>query len=69
MTFWIWTWTICLVAAVAAFAVMAVLVSIGGAFDIRRLFRRLRESKADDQGSSDEWVAASKPARGAGERH
>ena len=43
MTFWIWFWTIFLLASLALFAVLAVVVSIGGFFDIKRMFERLKE--------------------------
>jgi len=41
MMFWILLWKISFVVAVVLFAVMAVLTTIGGAFDIRKLLRRL----------------------------
>jgi len=44
MTFWIYLWKIMLVAAMCLFAGMAVWVTIGGFFDIKRLFASLRES-------------------------
>jgi len=42
MEFWlpIWKWT--LILGVTAFAILAVVVIIGGAYDIRSLFRSLR---------------------------
>ncbi len=43
MTFWIWFWTIFLLASLALFAVLVVVVSIGGFFDIKRMFARLKE--------------------------
>ena len=44
---WVLVWKICLLVAVGAFAIMSVAVSIGGAYDLRRLFRQL----ADDDRS------------------
>jgi hypothetical protein len=49
MTFWVLFWKVCLVAALAVFACTAVLVSIGGAADIGRLIRRLREVEPDEE--------------------
>jgi hypothetical protein len=43
MSFWIDFWTIFFVASLAVFAVVAVVVSIGGFFDIRSLFKGLAE--------------------------
>ena len=49
MSFWIDFWTIFFVVSLAVFAVVAVVVSIGGFFDIRSLFRGLadRNSQQD----------------------
>ena len=44
--FWIVSWKVLLLAAVAAFAVLAVVVTLGGFFDILRLLKTLREERA-----------------------
>jgi hypothetical protein len=43
MSFWILLWKACLIGAIAVFAVTAVVVTIGGAVDVRRLLRKLRD--------------------------
>lgn len=42
---WMMLWKISLIVSIACFAVMAVIVSIGGALDVRRLFQRLRDDE------------------------
>ena len=42
--FWIILWKVVLIGALILFGGMAVWVTIGGFFDIKRLFRRLTES-------------------------
>ena len=42
---WTLLWKIVLVVSLLLFAVVAVVTTIGGAFDIRKLFRRLREDE------------------------
>jgi hypothetical protein len=42
---WELLWKVVLLATLAAFAAMAVLVTIGGARDIRRLLRRLGDDE------------------------
>ena len=42
MEFWETLWKIVFFAGVGLFAAMAVLVTVGGMFDIRKLFRRIR---------------------------
>jgi hypothetical protein len=49
MTFWIVLWKIVLIGGVLLFGGMAVWVSIGGAFDIRRLFARIAESHKEGE--------------------
>ena len=44
---WMLLWKIVLLFTIGCFAVMAVVVTIGGAGDIRRLFQRLREDERD----------------------
>lgn len=51
---WELLWKIVLVLALAGFTVMAVLVTILGARDVRRMLRGLRESKADDEPGEEE---------------
>ena len=43
MQFWIDVWTFFFFASLAVFAVLAVVVSIGGFFNIRTLFRGLKD--------------------------
>ena len=43
LEFWIVLWKIVLIAGVALFAALAVVVSIGGARDIKKLFQQLRD--------------------------
>jgi len=53
MRFWINFWTVYFFAAVIVFFVLAVIVSIGGFFDVRALFKSLtaeaNESEDDSQ--------------------
>jgi len=44
LEFWIVLWKIVLIGGVCLFGGMAVWVTIGGAFDIKRLFARIRAS-------------------------
>ncbi len=48
MKFWIDFWTIFFYASLAIFAVLAVVVSIGGFFNIRSLFKSLSERSDQD---------------------
>jgi len=43
MEFWTNFWTVVLVGAIGLFAVLAVVVTIGGFFDVRRMFRTMSE--------------------------
>jgi len=45
--FWIVLWKVVLIAGVALFAALAVVVTIGGARDVRNLLRNLREQRDD----------------------
>jgi hypothetical protein len=47
ITFWIITWKAVLVLTLAAFAVMTVFVTMGGAVDIRDLLRRLQAAEEE----------------------
>jgi len=47
LAFWVLLWKIVLIAGVAMFAALAVVVSIGGARDIKKLFRRLRDDNSE----------------------
>ena len=42
---WILLWKIVLLVSLLLFAAMAVVTTIGAAFDIRKLFRRLQEDE------------------------
>ena len=55
MNFWISLWEIFFFASLAAFAVLAVVVSIGGFFNIRSLFKSLSEraEQGDDPRADD----------------
>ncbi|MDZ7618883.1 MAG: hypothetical protein U1E05_17905 [Patescibacteria group bacterium] len=44
--YWILLWKGLLIVGVSLFAVLAVVVTIGGALDIGRLFKKLREEHA-----------------------
>lgn len=46
LEFWILLWKVVLIGGVGLFAALAVVVTIGGAFDIRRLFKTLHEEHA-----------------------
>ncbi|MHC4116034.1 MAG: hypothetical protein ACYSWO_00865 [Planctomycetota bacterium] len=48
MDFWISLWKIFFFASLAIFAVLAVVVSIGGFFNIRSLFKSLTERTEQD---------------------
>ena len=48
MDFWIRLWTIFFFASLALFVGLAVVVSIGGFFNIRSLFRSLSERAGQD---------------------
>ena len=53
MAFWIYFWTAFFVTSLVVFAILAVVVSVGGFFDIRSLFKSLtghEDSQADDAG-------------------
>lgn len=43
--FWILLWKLVLIGGIALFAALAVVVTIGGAADVRRLLRMLREQR------------------------
>ena len=49
MTFWIVLWKIVLIGGLILFGSMAVWVSIGGFFDIKRLFARIAESHRQEE--------------------
>jgi len=48
MGFWIDFWTVVLIIAVAVFAGLAIVVSIGGAFDIGKLLRSIDAKHAEE---------------------
>ena len=41
--FWIGLWKVVLIVGIGLFATLAVVVTIGGAIDVRKLFRTLKE--------------------------
>jgi hypothetical protein len=50
MDFWILLWKAVLIVGMTVFAGMAVWVTIGGARDIKRLFRTLDKQHHEDEG-------------------
>ena len=44
--FWVVLWQVVLIAALGLFAALAIVVTIGGAVDIRRLLKTLRDEHA-----------------------
>ena len=53
MFFWINFWTCVLIFALAVFAGLAVVVSIGGLLDIRTLFRSIEAKHAEQEAETD----------------
>ena len=53
---WILVWKVVLIGGVVLFAALAVVVTIGGAIDVRDLFRTLREQHEQQQANSDQDV-------------
>lgn len=51
--FWIYFWVLLLIAAMLLFGGLAVAVTIGGLFDVRALFRSIREQHEEEQGTGD----------------
>jgi len=49
LDFWIVLWKIVLIVAVVLFGLLAVVVTIGGAYDIKRLFARIAESHRQEE--------------------
>ena len=63
MNFWIDFWTVFFFASLAVFAGLAVVVSIGGFFNIRSLFRDLTnrpDQQEDDSGKNSEIAESSR---------
>ena len=52
MSDWITIWSVLLVGGIGIYAVMAVLVTIGGAKDIRTLFRSMNKVERDEKEDS-----------------
>jgi len=52
MSDWKTIWSILLAGGIGIYAVMAVLVTIGGAKDIRKLFRAMDKEKRDEEKKS-----------------
>ena len=48
LEFWSGLWKVVLIGGVGLFAILAVVVTIGGAMDVRKLFRTLREQHAQN---------------------
>ena len=46
---WEWVWKVTLIGTCGLFALLSVLVIVGGALDVRKLFRRLREREASGE--------------------
>jgi hypothetical protein len=44
---WALVWKVILIGGISLFAILAVVVSVGGFFDIRRLFRTLRQAHSE----------------------
>ena len=53
MNNWIIVWQVCLTAALTGFAILAGVVTIGGARDIRRLLQKLGEDAAESSVDQD----------------
>ena len=49
---WEWVWKVTLIGICGLFGLLSVLVIVGGALDIRKLFRRLREREASGESDS-----------------
>lgn len=47
--FWIVLWKIVLIGGIGLFAVLAVVVTVGGLSDVRRLFQSLRQTEAEEK--------------------
>ena len=47
MNFWINLWTVFFLSSLALFGALAVIVTIGGYFDIRSLFKSLTDRRED----------------------
>ena len=54
LQFWVVLWKILLVGGLILFGAMAVWVTIGGFFDIKRLFKRITESHQQQQQEQEE---------------
>ena len=51
--FWIGLWKVVLIVGIGLFATLAVVVTIGGAIDVRNLFRTLKEQHTQQQDPDD----------------
>ena len=49
---WEWVWKVTLIGTSGLFGLLSVLVIVGGALDVRKLFRRLREREASGESDS-----------------
>ena len=50
---WMLSWKIVLIGGISLFAILAVVVSIGGFFDVRRLFQTLHAQHAEQEKAVD----------------
>jgi len=50
--FWEGVWKVTLIGTCGLFAVLSILVIVGGALDVRKLFHRLREREASGDSDS-----------------
>jgi hypothetical protein len=53
MNSWLTIWTVLLIAGVGAFAVMALVVTVGGFFDVRAMFRKIDQDHQQSSGEDD----------------
>ena len=49
--FWILLWKCVLIGGVGLFTLLAIVVTIGGAYDIRKLLRQLKDTAEEESGS------------------
>ncbi|MCA9144823.1 MAG: hypothetical protein H6821_12360 [Planctomycetaceae bacterium] len=45
---WMLLWKVVLLVTIGCFSIMTIVVTIGGALDIRRLFERLKEDRDEE---------------------
>ncbi len=49
MSFWVGFWTVLLILAALIFAGMAVVVTIGGFFDLKSMFKQLKKQQREQR--------------------